>query len=223
MPTTYTINFNNNSNSDSTYAFFVKSPELSPTPGSYFSNVWISQFVPNGATFDISTTDQFYAWTGTSPETIAPGVKVKGGDGKPANLATVSENGSDYPMTTESGAAFFKADLEDGKKAGSFAIQTDGSFQNGQNYLVGLGQLDLNNDQIVPVATAPAQPGFGYTFTPVVKYYVAETVEALGTVVEIDAGNLEPGTIDFTNGPGQGRTTANVTVDHFNHFAVTYQ
>ena len=46
----------------------------------------------------------------------------------------------------------FKSDLLDDTKGGSFLITTDDSFNDGDNYLVGLGQLDTSN-QIVPVAT----------------------------------------------------------------------
>ena len=59
MATTYNINFNNNTGEDNTYAFFVSAPQ-NATPGS-FNNIWISQMVPAGGWFDITTTDQFYA------------------------------------------------------------------------------------------------------------------------------------------------------------------
>ena len=62
----------------------------------------------------------------------------------------------------------------------------------------------------------------GYTLSPIVKYYVAVSLEIQGTVVDIDAGSLNPGTIDFTDGPGRGNTIANVTVDSLNNFAVTF-
>ena len=55
-------------------------------------------------------------------------------------------------MTTEQGAAMFLPDLDDNTTSGSFEIKTDKSFNDGDNYLVGLGQLD-NSNQIVPVAT----------------------------------------------------------------------
>ena len=61
-----------------------------------------------------------------------------------------------------------------------------------------------------------------YQFTPIVKYYVAVTIDIQGTVVQIDAGSLNPGTIDFSTGPGQGNTIANVTADSSGNFPVTF-
>lgn len=65
MPNTYNIKFNNNSGVDNTYAFFVGQPVLSPNPTNkvMYSNIWISQFIPDGGWYDITTTDQFYACT----------------------------------------------------------------------------------------------------------------------------------------------------------------
>ena len=61
MPNTYYIKFNISSGVDNTYAFFVQAPELAPSDGVHFSNVWISKYVPDASWYDIETTDQFYA------------------------------------------------------------------------------------------------------------------------------------------------------------------
>ena len=58
-------------------------------------------------------------------------------------------------MYVEQGVAEFRPDTRTDNTAGSFEIQTDNTFTNLQNFLVGLGQVDTD-EQVVPVATVSA-------------------------------------------------------------------
>jgi hypothetical protein len=67
MSIKYTITLHNDHGKDGRYAFFVDPPQVSEslTAPEVFTNAWISTFVPNGSTHDITTTSEMFACKST--------------------------------------------------------------------------------------------------------------------------------------------------------------
>lgn len=93
MTTTYNIKILNKSQAFQNYFVFAKPPAVSGTLGQVYSNAWITfPDVPDSGTAFITYTDELYAYWGTVPKSISPGVTVSGGQGLPVTLGPKGTN-----------------------------------------------------------------------------------------------------------------------------------
>ncbi|KAF2185433.1 hypothetical protein K469DRAFT_631952 [Zopfia rhizophila CBS 207.26] len=226
MTSQYTIRFQNNTGSDSSYGFFIDPPKTTERTStvSPFSNVWISKFIPNGGNTTITVADTFYAWVGQAPQSPGVGVTITGGQGsKVQQLGLTNTPGSSFEMEVQQNTAeFVVPNPPPSANLSSFSITTQTDFTFNDNFMLGLGQVD-SNGFVVAAASVHAKPNMIYNIAPIVKFWVAQGFSVQGIIADFSAVSNQNGAIDFTSGPGVGTNTAIVTQDSTGHFSVTYQ
>jgi hypothetical protein len=220
MSTNYKIIFNNQTGSRGEYAIFSEPPTISSAKQVY-TNAWITQTVNSGGNFTVSTSLDFYAWVGTTPVRLAPHVTISGGTSQLAQLGKVGSPGTAFQMVVEDS----QPDLSTPtmlSKPGAFEIDTGHDFPSpNSTYLIGLGKVD-SNGIVSPVATAAAVPNMHTNITPIMKFYIGQFSYEPGEIVDFNSVSGDCGVIDFSSGPGLGRTTAVVTQDEYGNFSTIY-
>jgi len=223
MATTYTITFFNNHGQNGNYCFFNQKPDVDgdTSDPNCFTNIWISKAVPNGDTIDITTTATYYAWTGTAPAAVAPGITIGTGKGLVATLGTDKTAGSTFLVTNDSGTPDIEPADKNTSNASAFEIDTGTDFQASDNFLVGLGLMD-NRGRLVPSAVIPADQNMATNIMPIVKFYVSKNSSKQGTVVDFASESLNAGVMDFTLPANQGKPFVYVTHEATGAFTVTF-
>jgi len=213
---TYTINLYNQSTFTKNYVVFNKLPQLN-TSGSdpqIFANAWLSlPNVANNGTEMVSTSDSIYAYYGTAPQQLAPGVMVTQGGATPVNTAT--EDSVTF-IGAEPGA--FSAVTSGEADTGAFQIIANSDFEPTANYVFGMAKMTAAGIP-VPVATFTAMPSDTFNVIPVVTFYISEGKYTPGTIIDVKEASTKAAMIDFT---GRPQTTATVTQGSNGLFNVAY-
>ncbi len=214
MATTYNIKVLNKSNVVQNYFLFSKPPAVSGVLGQVYSNAWVTfPNTPNYGTASLSYTDELYAYWGTVPRTVAPGVVVNTGQGLPV---TLGPNGTDYYFSATP-TQFDLSKTKNDAPAGQYTITSGSDFSNPSPYVFGLGKIDAYG-LVSPVATFAAQPSSIFNIAPVTKVWVSTGGYTEGTVIDVTqiGASIE---IDFT---GKAERTAVVTQSATGQYSVQY-
>ncbi|KAL5089036.1 hypothetical protein Trisim1_005893 [Trichoderma cf. simile WF8] len=220
MSIKYTITLHNDHGKDGRYAFFVDPPQVSEplTASEIFTNAWISTFVPNGSTHNITTTSEMFAWCGTVPKPPCVGVTVHEGASQPAALGYKMEEeiapGGTFEMIVDRGVPDL-IPIPSSAKTRAYKIETGGDLPTpNHKYLFGLGMIN-GCDLVSPVASALAISNMSINLTPNMKFHVCQSDIETGEIVDLPSVSKKAGVIDFSSGPGAGKDT--VTVVHTNN------
>ncbi|KAF5586993.1 uncharacterized protein FSUBG_11923 [Fusarium subglutinans] len=223
MSTTYTIILQNDHQVPNSYAIFNAPPKVSSSgvDPQVYTNAWMTQYVGVNGNMTVRTSVDFYAWTGTTPSSPAPGVVVQTGTSQLVQLGTTDSPGSTIPMSVVKGTPTFGTPTMT-SKPGAYEIDTDSSFATpNRTYMIGLGKVD-SFGIVSPVATMLADNNTATTVTPIMKFYVGAFSFQPGTIVNFSTVTLNSGTVDFSSGPGLGMSTAVVRHDQFGKFTTSY-
>ncbi|KAL6695514.1 hypothetical protein J3F84DRAFT_374568 [Trichoderma pleuroticola] len=220
MSTSYTISVENQRGQNTNYAVFMNPPDFTGGQQSWM-NVWYTSFVPHHGNFEVRTGADFYAWVGTVPTAPSPGVVVNSGMSLLARLGTTGASGStfdkkiiqSFPTITEISPSAIPS---------AYEIKTGTDFEVPNNtYLVGLAKVN-NRGQVAPVASIAPYNNMNIQITPKMKFFVSESHQVPGEIVDYDAVVRDGATIDFSSGEGQGKFYARVIQNTDGRFAVTY-
>ncbi|KAL7930193.1 hypothetical protein V8C35DRAFT_283764 [Trichoderma chlorosporum] len=220
MSTSYTIFIENNRGANTNYAVFMEPPEF--TGGHQpWMNVWYTSFVPHGGSFEVRTGLDFYAWVGTVPTAPAPGVVVTSGMSLLARLGTGDVPGStfeksiiqSFPTITE---------ITPSAISGAYEIQTGSDFTNPNNtYLVGLAKVD-HRGRVAPVGSIAPRTNMNIQITPKLKFFISESQQVSGEIVDYQAVARDGAVIDFSSGEGAGKFYVRAVQNSDGRFDVTY-
>ncbi|KAL7942067.1 hypothetical protein V8C42DRAFT_333498 [Trichoderma barbatum] len=216
----YTISVENERGANTNYAVFMNPPDF--TGGQQpWVNVWYTSFVPHGGTFEIRTGADFYAWVGTVPTSPAPGVVVNSGMSLLARLGTTSTPGSTFDKQVIQGFPTI-TEINSSAIPGAFEVKTGTDFNVPNNqYLLGLAKVN-NRGQVAPVASIAPLNNMNVQITPTMKFFVSESQQIAGEIVDYNSIVRDGATIDFSDGEGQGKFYARVIQGTDGRFAVSY-
>lgn len=220
MSTYYTISVENQRGENTTYATFMEPPQF--TGGEQpFMNVWYTTFVPYLGNFEIQTGVDFYAWTGTVPTTPAPGVVVNSGMSLLSRLGSSSADGSTFDLKIIESFPTL-TEVSPSATPGSYEVKTGTDFNvPNSTYLIGLAKVN-NRGQVAPVASVTPRTNMNIHVTPKMKFFVTESQQVAGEIVDYSAVSRDGATIDFSSGEGLGKSYARVVQSTDGRFAVTY-
>ncbi|KAJ6119137.1 hypothetical protein N7523_003417 [Penicillium sp. IBT 18751x] len=222
--TTYSIYFTNEYSKpgeSQDYALFCDVPAVSSStsaPAAY-SNVFMAKNLARDANWDITLAKNYFAWSGTAVQEIAPGVRVSVGMSKPAILGTDKAPGSTFTMYNNSGSPAFRPEVDLTAPAGAYTIETGTDFTPNLNFLLGMGGSD-DAGRMKALASIEAPPNARVDVTPVARYYIAQYSSTVGTVINTRTVSNKAALIDFTANPGQ--FGAIVTQSNDGKFKVRY-
>ncbi|KAL7784536.1 hypothetical protein V8C37DRAFT_357296 [Trichoderma ceciliae] len=220
MSTSYTISVENDRGANTNYAVFMDPPEF--TGGQQpWMNVWYTSFVPYHGNFEIQTGVDFYAWVGTVPTAPAPGVVVTSGMSLLAGLGTTSTPGTTFEKRIIQGFPTIE-EINSSAIAGAYEVKTGSDFSVPNNtYLVGLAKVN-NRGQVAPVASIAPGNNMNVQITPKMKFFISESQQVAGEIVDYSSVSRDGATIDFSSGEGQGKFYARVVQGNDGRFTVTY-
>ncbi|MCJ1359417.1 MAG: hypothetical protein MMC33_009419 [Icmadophila ericetorum] len=189
---TITLNGDWGQNNPTTYGYFQAPPNVSSPDGqpTTYSNLWFKQKVALNGTGNVQFTASYYAFTGTSPSSPAPGVTISSSMVLSVTLGVAGSpgtNGSSINMTVSDGIPSIQAVTA---TAGPmcFSIHTQaGTFDPSDNFLIGIAQQDPTTSitHIVPVSVFLADPGATYTICPLINIYMSTGTFTQDTMVSI--------------------------------------
>ncbi|KXJ88044.1 hypothetical protein Micbo1qcDRAFT_207792 [Microdochium bolleyi] len=223
MVTQYRIFIQNDRQQEGNYTVFNVPPEVTSNTTAHwvYTNAWITRTIDVDDNFEIDFNKTCYAWAGTAPSSPGPGVVVQGGTDRHAILGSETDDGSNWPMTVESGAPKFGKEMLDAE-SGSYEISTDSSFKMRNNkYLIGLGRPN-DDGIIVPVATTLASNNAVTAITPIMKFYIAPSSFEAGEIVDYETYSKNAGFVDFSSGSGSHKRTAVVHHNDDGSFKTVY-
>ncbi|WP_165188322.1 hypothetical protein [Caulobacter soli] len=213
---TYTLQILNESGFNKSYVFFMTPPVVTTTGASpeIFTNAWVTfNSVGQGSYDTVTYTDTTYAFWGTTPSQLAPGVILASG-----GSALVDTTAQDEVTFIASPTAFSAPPVPGKAQTGSFAIVANSDFVAADNYVFGLAQAS-STPIPAPVATFVAEPNDTFNITPVVTFYVADGAYTAGEVIDYSSVSTTAAQIDFT---GRPETTATVTQGTNGLFTIQY-
>ncbi|PNP52489.1 hypothetical protein THARTR1_06957 [Trichoderma harzianum] len=202
MSTSYTISVENQRGQNTNYAVFMNPPEFTGGQQSWM-NVWYTSFVPHHGNFEmsISANDRLDRGWHCTYGTIA---RCRTFDKKIIQS---------FPTITEISPSAIPS---------AYEIKTGTDFEVPNNtYLVGLAKVN-NRGQVAPVASIAPYNNMNIQITPKIKFFVSESHQVPGEIVDYDAVVRDGATIDFSSGEGQGKFYARVIQNTDGKFAVTY-
>ncbi|KFZ24006.1 hypothetical protein V502_01515 [Pseudogymnoascus sp. VKM F-4520 (FW-2644)] len=202
----YTISVENESGKNTTYAAFMEPPQF--TSGEQpWMNVWYTSFIPYHGKFDISTGIDYYAWVGTVRTRLGPGELVNSSMNQLARLGSESNPGSTFDLKINQSFPTIEQ-ISPSAVAGAYEIQTgiDFNVPNG-TYLVGLAKVN-NRGQVAPVASISPRNNEKIQITPKMKFFVTESHQVQGEIVDYTAVSRDGATIDFSSGAGLDKSYA---------------
>ena len=213
---TYTLQILNNSGFPKSYMFFMQAPTVAATGGSphVFTNAWVTFPSMLDSSYDqVTYTDTTYAFYGTAPSQLAPGIIIGRGGNK---LVDTSQRDS---VTFVSGPPTGFGNVSHGAaQTGSFEIVAASDFTSANNYVFGMSAAGKTPIP-TPIATFEAEPNETFNVTPVVRFYAADGAFTPGEVIDVSAVSTKAAVMDFT---GKPQTTATVTQNRDGSFAVVY-
>jgi len=225
--TTYKIVFQNlhgaSGDPPTNYCFFNQKPIVNGVANdpNCFTNIWISKNVPYSGNVHITTTSNFYAFCGVSPQKVGTGVVISQGLGELATLGSTTAQGSTFPLVNYQGTPTFGTEGATASPS-CFEIDTGTDFSGNNNFVIGLGAADDNNI-VVPAAVIPADQNMATNILPIVKFYVAKANYIQGTVVDFQSVSKLAGVIDFSSGAGLGMFAAIITHNPNGSFSTVYR
>ncbi|KAF3065671.1 hypothetical protein CFAM422_009543 [Trichoderma lentiforme] len=227
MSIKYTITLHNDHGKDGRYAFFVDPPQVSESliAPEVFTNAWISTFVPNGSTHDITTTSEMFAWCGTVPKPPCVGVTVHEGASQPAALGYKMKEeitpGGTFEMIVDRGVPDL-IPIPSSAKAAAYKIETGSDLPTpNYKYLFGLGMTN-GCGLVSPVASAVATNNMSITLTPIMKFHVSQSDVETGEIIDLPSVSKKAGAIDFSSGLGAGKDAATVVHKSNGTFDIIY-
>ncbi|KAL7918269.1 hypothetical protein ACQKWADRAFT_304582 [Trichoderma austrokoningii] len=220
MSSVYTISVENNRGANTNYATFMETPEF--TGGQQpFMNVWYTSFVPYGGSVEIRTGMDLFAWTGTVPTTPAPGVVVTSGMSLMARLGSDSAPGSTFEKKVIESFPVIE-ETSPSAIVGAFEIRTGSDFTVPNNtYLVGLAKVN-HRGQVSPVASVAPRNNMKIQITPKMKFFITESQQVPGEIVDYHAVTRDGATVDFSSGEGHGKFYARVVQGSDGRYTVSY-
>ncbi|KAK1240116.1 hypothetical protein MKX08_007558 [Trichoderma sp. CBMAI-0020] len=220
MSTSYTISIENNRGANTNYATFMEPPEF--TGGLQpLMNVWYSTFAPQGGSFELRTGMDFYAWTGTVPIAPAPGVVVTSGMSLLARLGNDSVPGSTFEKKIIQTFPTIE-EISPSAVSGAYEIKTGQDFTVPNNtYLVGLAKVN-HRGQVTPIASVAPRNDMSIQITPKMRFFITESQQVPGEIVDHHAVTREGATVDFSSGEGKGKVYARVVQGDDGRFTVAY-
>lgn len=76
-------------------------------------------------------------------------------------------------------------------------------------YLIGMGKIN-HRGQVAPVASINPFNSTRIQITPAMKFFILESDEEIGSIVDLEAFSANGATVDFTSGRGTTSNTAQV-------------
>ncbi|KAI5460509.1 hypothetical protein BGZ63DRAFT_404980 [Mariannaea sp. PMI_226] len=217
----YMISVENDRGANTNYAIFMEPPQFSGGQQPWM-NVWYTSFVPYHGSFEVRTGLDYYAWVGSVPTSPAPGVVINSGMNMLGRLGTSSVPGSTYEMQVIQGFPTIQEVTPPTATSGSYEIDTGSDFTVPNNtYLVGLAKVN-HRGQVAPVASMAPLNNMKIQITPKMKFYIMESQQVPGEIVDYHSVAREGGVIDFTSGEGQGKFFARVIQGNDGRFKVEY-
>jgi len=216
----YTISIENNRGANTNYAVFMEPPEF--TGGQQpWMNVWYTSFVPHGGSFEVRTGLDFYAWVGTVPTAPAPGVIVTSGMSLLARPGEGDVPGSTFQNNIIESFPTI-SEITPSAISGAYEIQTESDFTVPNNtYLVGLAKVN-HRGQVAPVASIAPRNNMNIQITPKFKFFISESQQVSGEIVDYQAVAREGAAVDFSSGEGAGKFYARAIQNNDGRFDVTY-
>ncbi|KAM3070198.1 hypothetical protein ACMFMG_003764 [Clarireedia jacksonii] len=220
MSQNYTISVENERGANTNYAVFMEPPHF--TGGSQpWMNVWYTVFVPYHGSFEVRTGEDVYAWTGTVPTAPSPGVVVNNGMTLLARLGSSENPGSTFEhKIIQNFNVIEEVSPSSGSNAFTITVGSDFSVPN-DTYLIGLAKVN-NRGQVAPVASVAPWNNMSVQITPKMKFFISESQQVPGELVDYDSVTRDSATIDFSSGEGVGKFYARVVQQNDGRFAVTY-
>ncbi|KAL6886052.1 hypothetical protein GGI43DRAFT_418401 [Trichoderma evansii] len=220
MSRPYTVSIENERGANTNYAIFMDLPSFTGAPRPWM-NVFFTEFLPEHGNFQFLIGQEFYACTAIATTPLSPGVVILSGISLPAILGTDSSPGSTFDGKIDSQFPLLSP-TDPSATSGSFEIKTGTDFpMPNERYLVGLGQHNRRG-QVVPVATVAPQNNATIQITPKMKFFVTESQQVPGEIVDYDYVARSGATVDFSSGEGQGKHYARVVQQKDGSFIVTY-
>ncbi|KAE8379327.1 hypothetical protein BDV26DRAFT_291352 [Aspergillus bertholletiae] len=220
MSTTYTIDVENHRGANTNYAVFMEPPQFSGGQQPWM-NVWYTSFVPLGGTFSITTGIDFHAWVGSVPTRPAPGVVITSGMNLLSRLGSPSTPGSTFDLQVIESFPTI-AEITPTATAGAYEIDSGADFTvPNDTYLVGLAKVD-HRGRVAPVASVAPLNNMKIQISPKMKFFVTESQQVAGEIVDYGAVLRDGATIDFSSGEGLGKFYARVVQGTNGGFTVTY-
>ncbi len=213
---TYTLQILNQSGFTKSYVFFMTPPVVTATGATpqIFTNAWVTfNSIGPGSYDSVVYTDTTYAFWGTTPSQLAPGVILASG-----GSALVDTTTQDEVTFIASPTAFSSPPAPGKAQTGSFTIVANSDFTAANDFVFGLAQAS-STPIPAPVATFTAEPNDTFNITPVVTFYVADGAYTAGEVIDYSAVSTTAQMIDFT---GKPETVATVTQGPTGAFTVVY-
>ncbi|PYI35500.1 hypothetical protein BP00DRAFT_334200 [Aspergillus indologenus CBS 114.80] len=216
----YTIEVENQRGANTNYAVMMDTPEFTGDQEPWL-NVWYTMFIPFHGNFDVNTGDDFYAWVGTVPTSPAPGVIVSSGMSLLARLGSEGVPGSTFEMQIIESFPTIQ-EIEPSATKGSYEVKTGTDFSIPNNtYLVGLAKVN-HRGQVSPVGSVAPKNDQSIQVTPKMRFFVAESQQVPGEIVDRSAVERDGAVIDFSGGEGAGKFYATVTQGEDGRFTVEY-
>lgn len=213
----YTIKIYNQSLINKSYVVFQEPPVVTANGGQQpvYTNAWaVFENITNGGFDALVYTETTYAFWAQPPQSLSQGVVIDSGGVMPVDTST-----NDSLSFINTGATGFSDVISPGSaQNGSFQITTGSDFTPQNGFVFGLAS---NNGGVIPapVATFKGAPNESYNITPVVKFYVADSAYAAGSIIDVTTASNTYASIDFTGIP---QTTATVVQGANGAFSVVY-
>ncbi|GJN78661.1 hypothetical protein PLIIFM63780_002170 [Purpureocillium lilacinum] len=196
MSDRYVISVENRRGANTNYAVFMDPPEFSGGQQP-FMNVWYTSFVPY------------------------QGAIVNSGMSLLANLGSESSPGSTFDLKIQQGFPTI-TQVTPTAIPGAFEIDTGSDFTvPNSTYLVGLAKVN-HRGQVAPVASMAPMNNMKIQVIPTMKFFITESQQVPGEIVDYSSVTREGATIDFSSGEGQGNFYARVIQQNDGRFEVNY-
>lgn len=212
---TYTLQVLNESGFPKSYVFFMNPPLVTTTGAqpTIFTNAWVTfNSIASGSYDTVTYTDTSYAFWGTTPSELAPGVVLANGGSALVDTTTQDE------VVFVAAPTGFGTPISGKAMTGSYAIAANSDFTPANNFVFGMAKAS-STPIPTPVATFTAEPNDTFNITPVVKFYVADGAYTAGQIIDYSVASTTAAVIDFTGLP---KTTATVTQGSNGAFSVQY-
>ncbi|ORX96588.1 hypothetical protein BCR34DRAFT_593793 [Clohesyomyces aquaticus] len=221
MVNVYTINIQNDSGSDQTYAVFNAVPKVKTDVNqpSIWSNVFATADTPHTEPCKFEIFEQWTAQIGTSQGSPAEGVVVSVQGNQLVTLGYLDDQGKQVAGTSKEmyapGGKFPQFQEPDPTPAGDegafqFVTSSDFTVQEATdgNWMIGIGGMtDPTGKQAAPAALFSPQPNAQYQIQPVVTFYVTFGTYTSSTLVNIQEVGTQTLMVNFTE---LGKDTVNV-------------
>jgi len=105
---------------------------------------------------------------------------------------------------------------------GAYEVRTGTDFTlPNERYLIGIGKTN-HRDQVVPIASMAPHNNMKIQVTPKMKFFISESEQISGEIVDYSAVSRDGAAIDFSEGEGLDKYYAHVVQHNDGRFEITY-